>query len=91
MIPRRHSVSALTSFADGKALATELDCPHFEVSSVTKHNVDEAMQEMVREVRRYNRALPALADQSAVPTSRVANRDRKTEDARHGRRCCLIM
>lgn len=86
---------ALINFTDAKALAAEFGCPYFEattadsacpifeVSARTKHNVDEAVCEAVRQVRKKR--------QKALATPPVNTRDRVNERKKNTCQCCMLM
>lgn len=85
----------LINFTDAKALAAEIGCPYFEatmadsacpifeVSARSKHNVDEAVCEAVREVRKKRQK--ALA----MPPSNTQNRAK--ERKKNTCQCCMLM
>mgnify|MGYP000256659399 FL=1 len=79
--------------AEGYALARQFGCPFVETSAKQRVNVDESFNDLVREIRRYNKE-QAVSRPSAQAVSNANNtpaNPSEDDTVERGCKCCVVM
>ena len=82
------------STMDGYAMAKKIGCPFVETSAKQRLNVDEAFNDLVREIRRFMRNQPPLynaAPSSATPGEKGASAHFSQDGEKKGCKGCVII
>lgn len=82
------------STSEGYAMAKKIGCPFVETSAKQRVNVDEAFNDLVREIRRFMRNQPAYYNSSsshAAPGEKDASATQTQDDINKGCKGCVVM
>ena len=79
---------------EGYAMAKKIGCPFVETSAKQRINVDEAFNDLVREIRRFMRNQPSLynaAPSSAAPGEKGTSVPNSQDGEKKGCKGCVII
>ena len=79
---------------EGYAMAKKIGCPFVETSAKQRINVDEAFNDLVREIRRFMRNQPSLynpAPSSAAPGEKGTSVPYSQDGEKKGCKGCVII
>ena len=82
------------STSEGYAMAKKIGCPFVETSAKQRVNVDEAFNDLVREIRRFMRDQPALYSSSSLhgaPGEKDPSATQNQDGVSKGCKGCVIM